>query len=144
MADTNYDDIVAQAYETIGRSGVGTAVSNIDQEGKDYWTGQLASGALTPENFKSAFDNAVQVYKETLPDSPYTQYVNSYQAQQAPSSGGIASLMTLQNAANAVNAPSSNNYFTANPDVAAAYNPSSGLTPQQFAEQHQRDRDWET
>ena len=47
----------------------------------------------------------------------------------APAPAPIAS-------ANVPSAPASNNYFASNPDVAAAYNPSSGLTPQQFAEQH--------
>jgi uncharacterized protein YidB (DUF937 family) len=61
---TNYDDIVTKAYGTIGRTGIGDAVSNIDQAGKDYWVGLLQSGAVNPNDFSSVFGNAVEKFKQ--------------------------------------------------------------------------------
>ncbi len=58
----NYADMVNQAYGSIGRSGIGSAANQIDQEGYDYWTNQLASGAISPEQFQSAFLNAAANY----------------------------------------------------------------------------------
>ena len=60
-ANPNYADIVTQAYSDIGRSGFGEATSNIDQPGFDYWTGQLSSGAISPDQFQNIFlGSAVQ------------------------------------------------------------------------------------
>jgi hypothetical protein len=47
--------LVNQAYANIGRTGIGTGASNVDQKGYNYWTGQLQSGAMTPEQFQRAF-----------------------------------------------------------------------------------------
>jgi len=84
LADPNaiYNKLVQDSYSTIGRTGVGAEASNIDQAGLDYWKGQLASGAIAPQDFGSVFNNAVNVYKEQNPDDKYTQYVNNYQKTQ--------------------------------------------------------------
>jgi hypothetical protein len=84
LADPNaiYNKLVQDSYGTIGRTGVGADASNIDQAGLDYWKGQLASGAIAPQDFGSVFNNAVNVYKEQNPDDKYTQYVNNYQKTQ--------------------------------------------------------------
>lgn len=146
------EDLVAQAYAGIGRSEGGEGLAGITQGEKDYWGGQIASGALTPDNFQSAFNAAVNEYRTANPDDPYTQYVNSYQAQQAPTSTGYYNHytnqpMTAAEAAAFINdaprvgptntAPASNNYFTVNKDVADAYAVNSyGMTPDQFAQYH--------
>lgn len=100
MADIN--DLISQAYAGIGRSDTGTGLAAVTQGEKDYWAGQIASGAINQDNFQSAFNNAVNEYKTANPNDPYTQYVNNYQAQQTATT---PPLMTLQNAASAVNAP---------------------------------------
>ncbi len=82
----DYSQLVTDAYGTIGRTGVGAAASNIDQEGLDYWKGELAAGRIKPEDFSNVFGNAVRQYKTDHPDDAYTQYVNNYQlGQQADS-----------------------------------------------------------
>lgn len=55
-------DIVNQAYGSIGRSGIGSAANQIDQEGYDYWLNQLQSGAMFPDQFQRAFLNAAANY----------------------------------------------------------------------------------
>lgn len=77
-----YNQIVQQSYGTIGRTGVGADAGNIDQAGLDYWKGQLASGAIKPQDFSSVFNNAVNVYKQEHPEDKYTQYVNNWQNTQ--------------------------------------------------------------
>jgi hypothetical protein len=91
IQDKQYTDLVTNAYGGIGRTGVGTAASNIDQAGLDYWKGQLAAGAIAPDQFNNVFGNAVRQYKTEHPDDQYTQYVNNYQlGQQAePMKSGL-------------------------------------------------------
>ena len=60
VANPNYADLVAQQYATLGRTGIGTGSKQIDQEGYNYWTNQLSSGAVSPDQFKSAFNNAAK------------------------------------------------------------------------------------
>ncbi len=60
----NYSDIVTKAYADIGRSGFGEKTSNIDQGGFDYWTGQLSSGAISPDQFKNVFLGAAAQNKD--------------------------------------------------------------------------------
>ena len=48
VANPNYADLVAQQYATLGRTGIGAEQNQIDPEGYNYWTNQLATGALTP------------------------------------------------------------------------------------------------
>lgn len=60
----NFEDIVTKAYESIGRSGIGEKTTNIDQVGLNYWTGQLSSGAISPDQFKSIFLNAAAQNKD--------------------------------------------------------------------------------
>lgn len=60
VANPNYADLVAKQYATLGRTGIGEGQNQIDQEGFNYWTNQLASGALTPDQFQSSFKNAAE------------------------------------------------------------------------------------
>lgn len=75
----NYEDMVRQAYGSIGRSGFGDAPSNIDQAGFNYWVNTLKSGASTPEAFQRNFNTAVQDYVSNK-DNNVSQYVNQYLA----------------------------------------------------------------
>ena len=56
----DYSNLVTQAYGTLGRTGIGEGQGQIDQPGFDYWTNQLKTGAVTPEQFQSAFKNAAE------------------------------------------------------------------------------------
>lgn len=86
MSD-NYEDIVRQAYSSIGRTGVGSGISEIDPGGLEYWKGQLESGALNPTNFSSAFNNAVQQYVTENPEAEYTKYVQGARSSFADAGG---------------------------------------------------------
>jgi hypothetical protein len=102
------NNLISQAYAGIGRSDTGTGLGAVTQGEKDYWAGQVASGAINPTNFQSVFNNSVNSYKAANPNDPYTQYVNDYQAKQIPTTF------------------SGNAYLAANPDVAAAYQAAPG------------------
>jgi hypothetical protein len=69
------DAIVRSAYGNIGRVGVGSRTNQIDPQGLAYWTGQLMSGQLTPENFRPAFNQAVRNYIAEKPTDRYTSVI---------------------------------------------------------------------
>jgi hypothetical protein len=77
------EDLVKAAYESIGRTDIGTAPNQIDQGGYDYWTGQLESGALSPAEFQQAFSNSVNTVLDENPDAAVSQYVNDYLDSQS-------------------------------------------------------------
>jgi hypothetical protein len=83
----NYQNIVEQAYSNIGRSGFTSAPTAIDKSGFDYWTGQLTSGAISPDQFKSAFlaaaapDVVNRAYQQALGRSPEEQGLGYYASQ---------------------------------------------------------------
>ena len=77
------EDLVKSAYESIGRTDIGTAPNQIDQGGYDYWTGQLESGALSPAEFQQAFSNSVNTVLDENPDAAVSQYVNDYLDSQS-------------------------------------------------------------
>jgi len=74
----DYEQIVRNAYGSIGRTGIGSGVSNIDQAGLDYWINTLKTGASTPEAFNRNFQTAVADYITTNPNDEYSQYVKNY------------------------------------------------------------------
>jgi hypothetical protein len=116
---TDINNLISQAYAGIGRSDTGTGLGAVTQGEKDYWAGQVASGAINPTNFQSVFNNSVNSYKAANPNDAYTQYVNDYQAKQIPTTF------------------SGNAYLAANPDVAAAYQAApGGLDADAFAKLH--------
>jgi len=45
------EQIAASTYGIYGRAGLGTEQNQIDPAGYNYWTGELKSGAVTPEDF---------------------------------------------------------------------------------------------
>lgn len=65
MSMSDAERLVRQQYAQIGRAGIGTDVTSIDQPGLEFWRGELASGRMTPERFVSAFENAL-----TAPKTP--------------------------------------------------------------------------
>lgn len=54
------DYIVRDAYDDIGRTGIGTAPSNIDQQGYDFWRNQLLTGKISPDDFDDVFTGAAK------------------------------------------------------------------------------------
>ena len=74
----DYEQIVRNAYGSIGRTGIGSEASNIDQAGLDYWINTLKTGASTPEAFNRNFQTAVADYITTNPNDEYSQYVKNY------------------------------------------------------------------
>jgi hypothetical protein len=126
----NYEQMVQDAYGSIGRTGFGTGVSNIDQAGFDYWLNTLQSGASTPDAFQRNFQTAVSDYVTKNPQDQYSSYVTDFLADTAPA----AAAQTNKAFGIGSDAPA---YFNQNPDVAAEYAKNSmGMSPQQFAEAH--------
>jgi hypothetical protein len=74
----DYEQIVRNAYGSIGRTGIGSGASNIDQAGLDYWINTLKTGASTPEAFNRNFQTAVADYITTNSNDEYSQYVKNY------------------------------------------------------------------
>ena len=74
----DYEQIVRNAYGSIGRTGIGSEASNIDQASLDYWINTLKTGASTPEAFNRNFQTAVADYITTNPNDQYSQYVKNY------------------------------------------------------------------
>lgn len=77
-AAPTYEQMVLDAYRSIGRTGLGTEVSNIDQAGFDYWLNALKSGQSTPEAFQRNFQNAISDYLTKNPQDQYSTYVTNY------------------------------------------------------------------
>jgi hypothetical protein len=87
--------IVNKAYETLGRTGVGTATNQIDQAGQNYFLDKLASGQLTPSTFNQEFYKTVGDYYTQNPNNAVTQYTapilqdNAYRDILTKAYGGI-------------------------------------------------------
>lgn len=79
-------DYVQYLYSTVGRSGFGSDMNQIDPEGYQYWI--EASKTLSPKELSKAFYNAVHEYIAQNPDDPYTQFVSPYMGY---ADGGIIS-----------------------------------------------------
>jgi len=76
------DYLVRDAYGNIGRTGIGSNPNQIDPEGYEYWLGQLKSGALSPETFRTAFSNSVSsvLANPTDQNRAVADYVARYQS----------------------------------------------------------------
>lgn len=87
--------IVNKAYETLGRTGVGTGTNQIDQAGQNYFLDKLASGQLTPSTFNQEFYKTVGDYYTQKPTDAITQYTapilqdNAYRDILTKAYGGI-------------------------------------------------------
>jgi len=73
----DFNQIVLDAYSSIGRKGFGTDMSAIDKAGYDYWLGKLTSGEISPENFNDAFKAGVKDIVSK--DDDYAKYIQNYQ-----------------------------------------------------------------
>jgi hypothetical protein len=154
--------LVEAQYATIGRTGVGTGANQIDQSGLQGWKDALVRGEINPADLGSRFSTAVTDYMAQNPADQYTNYVKDYQAKQAgttgartetigggdigftsnaTTSGGLTSLGNVGDINYVARDPgiikNTNQYFAANPDVAAAFAVNNyGLTAEQFAQTH--------
>ena len=72
------EELVQQAYASIGRTGFGEGLNQIDPGGYEYWLTQLQTGASTPEAFQRNFETAVADYLAKNPTDPYSQYVSAF------------------------------------------------------------------
>jgi hypothetical protein len=77
-----YKQLVLDAYNSIGRTGFGTGVKQIDQGGYDFWLNALQNGTLTPDTFRGSFNNAVTKYIQENPTNALTQSVQQYKPFQ--------------------------------------------------------------
>ena len=111
-AAPNYDTMVRNAYSTYAGLDPNTIAAN--NEGLNYWTGQLNSGALKPQDFGNAFQYSVNQYATEHPD---------YKPPTPPPA-------TPTNF-------DANAYLALNKDVSDAYKTNNyGMTPEQFAQYH--------
>lgn len=102
----NYQQIVSNAYGSIGRKGFGTGTNQIDQAGYNFWLNALQNGTLTPETFNASFNKSVGQYVNENPTNQLTQYVQSYkpfqntglltQQQMQPQSTGAPAVQGYQ------------------------------------------------
>ena len=112
VAPFAYDTMVRNAYSTYAGLDPNTIAAN--NEGLNYWTGQLNSGALKPQDFGNAFQYSVNQYATQHPD---------YKPPTPPPA-------TPTNF-------DANAYLALNKDVSDAYKTNNyGMTPEQFAQYH--------
>lgn len=76
-------DLVTRAYESIGRTGIGSSPAQIDQGGFDYWMNELDSGAISPNDFNRVFGSAVDQYMVQNQNDPVEDYVADYLVRSA-------------------------------------------------------------
>ena len=93
VAAPNYEQMVRDAYGSIGRTGIGTAASNIDQAGFDNWVNALKTGTINPNDLSSTFKSSVADYLTVNPTDQYSTYVTDYlQRTNNPEIAGIQQL----------------------------------------------------
>jgi trimeric autotransporter adhesin len=141
VSDADADRLVREAYASIGRTGIGSDASQIDQEGYNAWVSAVKSGAINPSNLQTTFKGAVTDYIAQNPDDKYTKYVTDYQAKQTGTTADTTATDTTTKAADtttkAADTTVTNGYLKANPDVAAAYLANSGgMTQDEYAQSH--------
>lgn len=76
-------DLVTRAYESIGRTDIGSSPAQIDQEGFDYWINQLDSNVIAPQDFNNIFGSAVDQYMLEKQGDPIEDYVADYLVRSA-------------------------------------------------------------
>jgi len=79
---TSYEDIVQGAYSSIGRTGLGNAVGQIDKEGYDFWLNALKAGAVSPDQLYANFNQAVATTLQQKPEVANSQAVAAYIADK--------------------------------------------------------------
>jgi hypothetical protein len=76
--DSAYGQLVNDAYAGIGRTGIGTEASNVDQAGYDAALNALRTGAVSTQDFDKTFKNTVADYLIANPEDKYSTYVADY------------------------------------------------------------------
>lgn len=75
--------LVLNLYAGIGRGPtIGSKLSEIDQNGYDFWVDRIFNKALTVQEATTEFNAAVEDFISNNPDDPYTRYVLSWRATQ--------------------------------------------------------------
>jgi len=64
---SGYGNLVDQAYESVGRTGIGTGLNQVDQPGRDFWMDQLQSGNVTPDTLLPTFTGIANQQAATNP-----------------------------------------------------------------------------
>jgi hypothetical protein len=89
----DYGQMVRDAYGSIGRTGIGTEASNIDQAGFDNWVNALQSGSINPADLNNTFRSSVADYLAANPEDKYSTYVTDFLSQNKPAAvSGIVDL----------------------------------------------------
>jgi hypothetical protein len=89
----DYGQMVRDAYASIGRTGIGTAASNIDQAGFDNWVSALQSGSINPSDLTNTFRSSVADYLIANPADQYSTYVTDFLSDTRPADvAGIVDL----------------------------------------------------
>jgi hypothetical protein len=83
-AAPDYEQMVRDAYASIGRTGIGDAASNIDQAGFNNWVSALQSGSIKPEDLTNTFRGSVADYLTQNPTDQYSTYVTNYLTENKP------------------------------------------------------------
>lgn len=92
-AAPDYEQMVRDAYASIGRTGIGTEASNIDQPGFTNWVNALQSGSINPADLTNTFRSSVADYLVANPADQYSTYVADYlQRTDNPEIAGIEQL----------------------------------------------------
>jgi hypothetical protein len=79
--NADYDPMIKEAFGTIGRSGFGDKISNIDQPTYDEFMFQLKTGAVSTDDFNKYFTKRANDYMNQNPNTDLTKYVKGYQAR---------------------------------------------------------------
>lgn len=74
----SYEDIVQGAYSSIGRTGMGNAVGQIDPEGYKFWLDALKAGVVSPDQLYANFNKSVAETVQQQPQVANSQAVASY------------------------------------------------------------------
>ncbi|AFU47353.1 phage tail tape measure protein [Acidovorax sp. KKS102] len=77
-AQSTIDSTVRSAYASIGRSGVGSAVNQIDPQGLAFWTAELSSGRVAMDQFTSTFLASAATAAREQAGSAQSDYVTPY------------------------------------------------------------------
>ena len=98
-APIDYDTMVTNAYNSIGRSGFGDTGNTIDRAGYDWWTNQLKSGAISPNDFNARFRAGIPNQNVTTNPQYTNDLTQIYQAElgRTPDAGGLQFYQNLAN-----------------------------------------------
>lgn len=84
-APVSADKLVQAAYASIGRTGLGGDITQIDPEGYNYWVSSLQSGEIALADFANTFNAAVDNWLDQNPAEALAGYI---QGVRGYASGG--------------------------------------------------------